>query len=160
MVNQNFNPVGKDEVWAGDATYLRTAEGWMCLAIVMDLYSRQIVGRPIDNRMTTNLMSKALVKAYNLRQPPKGLLFYSDHGAQYTSKRFGKLLKGYGIRANMGDVEGCQDNAVVERLFGSLKHDWIFKLAQLASSATGKLLVINDHIVVFVTSNFQAMRLI
>ena len=69
--------------------------------------------------------------AYNLRQPPKGLVFHSDRGSQYTSKRFGKLLKGYGIRASMGDVGACWDNAVVERFFGSLKHDWIFKVAQL-----------------------------
>ncbi|MGK0462704.1 MAG: putative transposase [Candidatus Azotimanducaceae bacterium] len=70
------------------------------------------------------------VKAYNLRQPPKGLAFHSDRGSQYTGKRFGNLLKGYGIRASMGDVGACWDNAVVERFFGSLKHDWIFKVAQ------------------------------
>jgi putative transposase len=130
LLNQSFNPVGKDEVWGGDVTYLRTAEGWMYLAIVMDLYSRRIVGWHIDKRMTTDLISKALVKAYNLKQPPNGLVFHSDRGSQYTSKRFGKLLKGYGIRASMGDVGACWDNAVVERFFGSLKHDWIFKVAQ------------------------------
>jgi len=70
------------------------------------------------------------VKAYNLRQPPKGLVFHRDRGSQYTSKRFGNLLKGYGIRASMGSVGACWDNAVVERFFGSLKHDWIFKVAQ------------------------------
>jgi putative transposase len=113
----------------GPVTYLRTAEGWMYLAIVMDLYSRRIVGWHIDNRMTTDLMSKALVKAYNFRQPPKGLVFHSDRGSQYTSKRLGKLLKGYGIRAGMGGVGACWDNAVVERFSGSLKHDWIFKVA-------------------------------
>jgi len=69
LLNQNFKSVGKDEVWAGDVTYLRTAEGWMYLAIVMDLYSRRIVGWQIDKRMTTDLISKALVKAYNLKQP-------------------------------------------------------------------------------------------
>jgi putative transposase len=130
LLYQNFNPVGKDEVWAGDVTYLKTAEGWMYLAIVMDLYSRRIVRGHIDKRMTTDLMSKALVKAYNLRQPPKGLVFHSDRGSQYTSKRFGKLLKGYGISASMGDVGVCWDNAVVARFFGSLMHDWIFKVAQ------------------------------
>lgn len=130
LLNQNFNPVDKDDVWAGDVTYLKTAEGWMYLAIVMDLYSRRIVGWHIDKRMTTDLISKALTKAYNLRQPPKGLVFHSDRGSQYTSKRFGKLLKGCGIRASMGDVGACWDNAVVERFFGSLKHDWIFKVAQ------------------------------
>ena len=85
----------------------------------------------IDKRMTTDLISKVLMKVYNLRQPPKGLVFHSGRGSQYSSKRFDKLLKGYGIRASMGDVGACWDNAVVERFFGSLKHDWIFKVAQL-----------------------------
>jgi putative transposase len=70
------------------------------------------------------------VKAYNLRQPPKGLVLHSDRGSQYTGTRFGKLLKGYGIRASMGDVGACWDNAIVARFFGRLKHDWIFKVAQ------------------------------
>jgi putative transposase len=130
LLNQNFNPVAPNHVWAGDVTYLKTGEGWMYLAIIMDLYSRRIVGWHIDKRMTTDLISKALVNAYNLRQPPKGLVFHSDRGSQYTSKRYGKLLKNYGIRASMGDVGACWDNAVVERFFGSLKHDWIFKIAQ------------------------------
>ncbi len=78
LLNQNFNPVAPNHVWAGDVTYLRTGEGWMYLAIVMDLYSRRIVGWHIDKRMTTDLVSKAMMKAYNLSQPPKGLLFHSD----------------------------------------------------------------------------------
>jgi len=130
LLNQNFNPTAPNQVWAGDVTYLKTGEGWMYLAIVMDLYSRRIVGWHIDKRMTTDLVSKAMIKAYNHRQPPKGLVFHSDRGSQYTSKQYRKLLAGYGIRASMGDVGACWDNAVVERFFGSLKHDWIFKIAQ------------------------------
>lgn len=130
LLNQNFNPVAANEVWAGDITYLKTAEGWMYLAIVMDLFSRRIVGWHIDKRMTTDLISKAMIKAVNLRQPPKGLVFHSDRGSQYTSQCFRTLLDGYGIRSSMGDVGACWDNAVVERFFGSLKHDWIFKVAQ------------------------------
>ena len=71
LLNQNFNPVGPNQVWAGDITYLKTGEGWMYLAIVMDLFSRRIVGWHIDKRMTTDLIIKAMMKAYNLRQPPK-----------------------------------------------------------------------------------------
>lgn len=130
LLNQNFNPVAPNQVWAGDVTYLKTGEGWMYLAIVMDLYSRRIVGWHIDKRMTTDLVSQAMMKAYNLRQPPKGLVFHSDRGSQYTSKRYRKLLAGYGVRASMGDVGACWDNAVVERFFGSLKHDWLFKVPQ------------------------------
>lgn len=130
LLNQNFNPVAVNEVWAGDITYLKTAEGWMYLAIVMDLFSRRIVGWYIDKRMTTDLICKAMIKAVNLRRPPKGLVFHSDRGSQYTSRRYRKLLESYGLRASMGDVGACWDNAVVERFFGSLKHDWIFKVAQ------------------------------
>jgi len=130
LLNQNFNPVAANQVWAGDITYLKTGEGWMYLAIVMDLYSRRIVGWYISKRMTTDLICKAMIMAYNLRQPSKGLVFHSDRGSQYTSKRYRKLLDGYGVRASMGDVGACWDNAVVERFFGSLKHDWIFKIAQ------------------------------
>ena len=97
LLNQNFTPVAPDQVWAGDVTYLKTGEGWMYLAIVMDLYSRRIVGWHIDNRMTTDLVSKAMMKAYNLRQPSKGLVFHSDRGSQYTSRQYRGLLTSYGI---------------------------------------------------------------
>ena len=130
LLNQNFNPVAANDVWAGDITYLKTGEGWMYLAIVMDLYSRRIIGWHIDKRMTSDLIGKAMIKAVNLRQPSKGVVFHSDRGSQYTSKTFRKLLRGFGIRASMGDVGACWDNAVVERFFGSLKHDWLFKVAQ------------------------------
>ena len=130
LLNMNFNPVAPNEIWAGDISYLKTAEGWMYLAIVMDLYSRRIVGWHIDKRMTQGLISKALMKAVNLRQPKKGLIFHSDRGSQYTSQYFRKLLKTHHIRASMGDVGSCYDNAVVERFFGSLKHDWILKVHQ------------------------------
>ncbi len=130
LLNQNFNPVAPNQVWAGDITYLKTGEGWVYLAIVMDLYSRRIVGWYISKRMTTDLICNAMIMAYNLRQPPKGLVFHSDRGSQYTSQRYRKLLDEYDVRASMGDVGACWDNAVVERFFGSLKHDWIFKIAQ------------------------------
>jgi putative transposase len=130
LLNQNFNPVAANEIWAGDITYLRTAEGWMYLAIVMDLYSRRIVGWAIDKRMKQDLVNRALIMAYNLRQPSKGLVFHSDRGSQYTSQGYRKLLKTFGMRASMGDVGACWDNAVVERFFGSLKYDWLFKVHQ------------------------------
>ncbi len=78
----------------------------------MDLYSRRIVGWHIDKRMTQDLVGKALIQAVNLRQPKKGLVFHSDRGSQYTSKRFRKLVSGYGLRSSMGDVGACWDNGV------------------------------------------------
>lgn len=130
LLNQNFNPIGKDQIWAGDITYLQTGEGWVYLAVVMDLYSRRIVGWAANKRMTTGLISQAMIKAYNIHRPLKGLVFHSDQGSQYTSKSYRQLLNDFGIRASMGDVSACWDNAVVERVFGSLKHDWLFKVHQ------------------------------
>ena len=83
---------------------MKTGEGGMYLAIVMDLCGRRIVGWEIAKRMTTDLISKALTRAYKLRTPPKGLVFHSDRGSQYTSKAFRRLLRGYDIRSSMGDV--------------------------------------------------------
>ena len=80
--------------------------------------------------MTLDLVERALIKAHHLRKPPKGVVFHSDRGSQYTSGRFRKTLKKLGYRASMGDVGACWDNAVVERFFGSLKHDWLFKVPQ------------------------------
>ena len=130
FLNQNFNPQGSNQVWAGDVTYLKTGEGWMYLAIVMDLYSRRIIGWSLSKRMTTDLVVDALQKAYWLRKPARDVVFHSDRGSQYTSKRFRCLLRKRGARSSMGDVGACWDIAVVERFFGSLKHDWIFKVAQ------------------------------
>ncbi len=130
LLNQNFNPLAPNQIWAGDVTYLKTGEGWMYLAVVMDLYSRRIIGWYIDKRMTTDLVMKAMIRAYNLRKPPKRVIFHSDRGSQYTSKRYRKLLSQFDIRASMGDVGACWDNAVVERFFDSLKHDWLLKVAQ------------------------------
>ena len=131
LINQDFNPEKTNQVWAGDVTYLRTHEGWMYLAIVMDLYSRRIIGWAIHKRMTVDLVSRAMQMAINLRNPDTGLVFHSDQGSQYTSKAFGTLLKGRNIKASMSGVGACWDNAVVERFFGSLKSEWLLKVYHL-----------------------------
>lgn len=100
----------------------------MYLAIVMYLYPRRILGWHIDKRMTTDLISKAVIKAYNMRKPLSGLVSHSDRGSQYTNLQYSKLLASYSIRTSMGDVGACYDNAVVKRFFGILKHDWLFKV--------------------------------
>jgi putative transposase len=130
LLNQNFNPPGPDQVWVQDITYLKTGEGWVYLAAVMDLYSRRIVGWHVDSRMTSSLVCQALMKAYNLRNPPRGLVMHTDRGSQYTGNRFQSMLKSYGLRSSMGDVGACWDNAVMERFWGSLKHEWLLLVAQ------------------------------
>lgn len=131
LVNMQFNPEAPNQVWAGDVTYLRTHEGWCYLAIVMDLHSRRIIGWHVSSRMTTTLVKKAMEMAIRLRQPSKGVIFHSDRGSQYTSKRFKKLLNEHGILASMSGKGACWDNAVVERFFGSLKYEWLFKVSHL-----------------------------
>lgn len=130
LLNQNFTPPGPDQVWVSDVTYLRTGEGWLYLAAIMDLYSRRIVGWHADKTMTTSLVCQALMKAYNLRNPPRGLVVHTDRGSQYTSHRFQRQLSDYGLRSSMGDVGACWDNAVMERFWGSLKHEWLLLVAQ------------------------------
>ena len=118
-------------MWAGDVTYLRTHEGWLYLAIVMDLYSRKIIGWAMDKRMTTPLVARAMQMAIHLRRPAKGLMFHSDRGSQYTSQPFRQLLQKHAIQASMNGVGACWDNAVVERFFGSLKNEWLLKVYHL-----------------------------
>ena len=135
LVNQHFNPEVPNQLWAGDITYLRTHEGWLYLAIVMDLHSRRIVGWAMDRYISTDLVKRAMQMAINLRKPKRGLLFHSDRGSQYTSKRFGKLLKKHGMIASMSGKGACWDNAVVERFFGSLKNEWLLNLYHLTREA-------------------------
>jgi putative transposase len=123
LLNQNFNPLFANEVWAGDITYLKTIHGWRYLAVVMDLYSRRIIAWVLSNHMRASLAVDALQKAHTLRRPQHGCVFHSDRGAQYTSDAFQDKAEQLNMRSSMGDVGCCFDNAVVERFFGSLKHE-------------------------------------
>ena len=127
LVNMQFDPKLPNTVWAGDVTYLKTSEGWCYLSIVMDLHSRKIIGWHINKYMTAELVIKAMQMAINIRQPQGGLIFHSDRGSQYTGKRFRRLLEQNSIKASMSGKGACWDNAVVERFFGSLKHEWPLK---------------------------------
>lgn len=94
LVKMDFNPAKANQVWAGDITYLKTAQGWLYLSVVMDLYSRRIIGWSISNRMTTKLIAESLQKAYWLRKAPKGVVFHSDRGSVFVKEvvRLFKLL--------------------------------------------------------------------
>jgi putative transposase len=88
VLNQQFNPAKPNHSWAGDVTYLKTAEGWMYLSIVMDLYSRKIIGWAIDKRMTVDLVERSMKMAITLRKPNDKVIFHTDRGSQYTSSCF------------------------------------------------------------------------
>ena len=105
----------------GDITYLWTQEGWLYLAVVLDLFSRQVVGWSLSNRMTKKLVMDALRMSIWRRRPAPGLIFHTDRGSQYCSNDFQKLLKAHGMISSMSRKGNCWDNAVVESFFGSLK---------------------------------------
>ena len=125
LLERKFEPGAINRVWAGDITYVRSKQGWSYLAIVIDLYSRRIVGWAFDIQADTELVIQALQHAYRSRQPGAGLMFHSDQGCQYTSARFVNDLKNAGIVQSMSRRGNCWDNAVVERFFRSLKSEWI-----------------------------------
>jgi transposase InsO family protein len=124
-LNRQFNPAAPNTVWVGDITYLPTPQGWLYLAIVVDLYARRIVGRAFSTTPDTALVQRALEHAWNRRHAGPGLIFHSDQGCQYTSVAFGHTLDRLGIIQSMSRRGCCWDNAVVERVFRSLKHEWL-----------------------------------
>jgi transposase InsO family protein len=126
-LDRQFNPSGPDQVWASDITYIPTATGWSYLAVILDLYSRKVVGWAIDRQMPASLTCEALRLALARRQPAPGLLLHSDQGCQYTSEAWRRLLTEHGIRASMSRRGNCWDNAVVERFFLSLKTERVWQ---------------------------------
>ncbi|WP_444930134.1 IS3 family transposase [Microbulbifer sp. SSSA002] len=125
LLNRDFSPSAKNQVWATDITYIWTLQGWLYLAVVIDLYSRRIVGWHLDRQMETALASRALMMAVNLRTPPQGLLHHSDRGSQYASHTYQALLKEHGMVCSMSRKGNCWDNAPTERFFSSLKREWL-----------------------------------
>jgi transposase InsO family protein len=124
LLERDFQPVAANRVWAGDITYVWTQEGWLYLAVVIDLYSRKVVGWAMGKRLVSSLVIDALLMALWRRRPEKGqLIHHSDRGVQYASRAFRKLLKQYGINGSMSRKGDCWDNAVVESFFGTLKSE-------------------------------------
>ncbi len=122
---QDFTVNRPAEKWCGDITYIWTNAGWLYLAVVLDLYSRRIVGWAMDSRMTAKLVKDAFQMAWRQCRPTAGLSFHSDRGSQYTSHEFQQLLQHYGVRASMSGTGNCYDNAVVESFFGTLKMELV-----------------------------------
>jgi putative transposase len=126
LLNREFNPARPNQAWASDITYIWTAEGWLYLAVVMDLYSRAIVGWSMAERMTRHLVTDALMLAAKRRNPPRGLLHHSDRGSQYASDDFQELLLKYGMICSMSRTGNCWDNAPAESFFSILKRELVF----------------------------------
>ena len=121
MLERQFEADAPNRKWVADFTYLWTAEGWLFVAAVLDLYSRRIVGWSMSGSMTAQLVSDALLMALWRRGKPDELLHHSDQGSQYTSEDFQRLLRDHGIVCSMSRRGDCWDNAAMESFFSSLK---------------------------------------
>jgi putative transposase len=121
VLDRQFQADGPNRKWVTDFTYIWTAEGWLYVAAVLDLYSRRIVGWSMQNTMTSGLVADALMMAVWRRGRPKEVLHHSDQGSQYTSKHFQRLLTEQGITCSMSRAEEVWDNSAMESFFGSLK---------------------------------------
>jgi len=126
LLKQDFTAEAPNQRWVADLTYVATGEGWLYVATVLDLFSRKIVGLAMDERMTADLVLKALEQAILHRKPQAGLIHHSDKGSQYTSHHFQSLLAFYGFIASMSGAGNCFDNAVAESFFHTLKTEHIY----------------------------------
>lgn len=127
VLDQDFAADGPDQKWGADISYIWTAEGWLYLAVVVDLFSRRIVGWATSDRMKKGLALTALKRALATRQPPPGLIHHSDRGSQYCSGDYRKLLADHKIVASMSGKGNCYDNAMVETVFKTIKSEMIWR---------------------------------
>jgi putative transposase len=125
LLERQFIVDSPNTAWASDITYLWTRQGWMYLAVIIDLFSRKVVGWSLGERMKASLVCEALDAAVRLRQPAPGLLFHSDRGSQYASNAFRRRLWRYRMRQSMSRKGNCWDNAVAESFFATLKKELV-----------------------------------
>ena len=123
LVQGYFRTRKPNLVWVSDITYIRTTEGWLYLAVVMDLYSRKVVGWSVARNMAVKMVKEALLMAIGRRKPDSGLIHHSDRGTQYACKEYRQLLQSHGIVSSMSRSGNCLDNAVAERFFRTLKSE-------------------------------------
>ena len=127
LVKRDFTPVAPDRLYVADITYVRTWEGWLYLAVVLDAFSRRVVGWAMADHLRTELVLEALGMALWQRCPAPGAVFHSDHGCQYTSLAFGRELRHSGLVPSMGSVADAYDNAVAESFFATLKCELLYR---------------------------------
>ncbi|MDX2471989.1 MAG: IS3 family transposase [SAR324 cluster bacterium] len=128
ILNRKFYPLQANQAWVGDITYIWTGEGWLYLAVVIDLHSRKVTCWSMSEWIKTGLIQQALAHAVKTRQPSNQVLFHSDRGVQYASDAFQKDLKDNNLLCSMSRKGNCWDNAVVESFFKSLKQEWLHQM--------------------------------
>jgi len=124
LLEQDFSAEEPNKRWVSDITFIATDQGWLYLAVVMDLYSRAIVGWAMDKHIDAELVGKALMMAVLNRCPPNNLVLHSDRGSQYSSHNYQELLESHAIVCSMSGTGNCYDNAAMESFFHSLKTEW------------------------------------
>jgi len=127
LVQRNFTASAPDQKWFGDITYIRTWEGWLYLAVIIDAYSRTVVGWAMADHLRTELATAALTMALTTRRPKLGLIQHTDRGVQYTSTAYSELLAAHQVRQSVGRPGTCWDNAVAESFFATLKTELIYR---------------------------------
>jgi putative transposase len=127
LVRRDFNPSAPDCLWLSDITYIRTWEGWLYLAVILDAFSRRVVGWALADHMRTELVTDALQMALTSRRPRSGLIHHSDRGSQYFSTEYMRRLAVHGIRSSAGQPGTCWDNAVPESFFATLKKELLYR---------------------------------
>lgn len=133
VLERDFDAAGPNQRWVADFTYVDTAEGWLFLAVVLDLFSRRVVGWSMQDQMTSQLVMDALTMALWRRGEPKALIHHSDQGSQYTSEDFQRLLAHHGIACSMSRRGDCWDNAAMESFFASLKKERVYTKPRYAT---------------------------
>ena len=123
LVQRGFTAAAPNRVWVGDVTCVATREGWVYVAILLDLYSRKVVGWAMSERSNTALVLRALQMALGTRRPTPGLIHHTDRGAIYTADDYRQLLAAHGLAASMGRTGDCYDNAVAESFFSTVKNE-------------------------------------
>ncbi|SNT40139.1 Transposase InsO and inactivated derivatives [Tropicimonas sediminicola] len=126
LLDRDFSADRPNRKWAGDISYVWTQEGWLYLAVILDLHSRRVVGWAVSNRMKLDLAIRALKMAIALRQPPRGCIHHTDRGSQYGSHDYQKILRQHGFEVSMSGKGNCYDNAAVETFFKTIKAELIW----------------------------------
>ena len=126
LLKQNFAAEKPNTAWVSDITYVWTSEGWLYLAVILDLFSRQVVGWAMSDRLTSGVVVKALYQAIGRRHPSSGCILHSDRGIQYASTDFRDVLSAYGFIQSMSRKGNCYDNAVAESFFHTLKTEHVY----------------------------------
>ncbi|MBR2573438.1 MAG: IS3 family transposase [Loktanella sp.] len=127
LLDRDFKADQPNQKWAGDISYIWTREGWLYLAVILDLHSRRVIGWAVSNRMKRDLAIRALKMAIAFRSPPNGCIFHSDRGSQYCSHDYQKILRQHGFRVSMSGKGNCYDNAAVETFFKTIKAELIWR---------------------------------